>query len=67
MVCALCQSLERLAPGVDPEQQEAGAPRVCERCGRPLEGDTLDRLTEKVAQLSRFGLTGRPPLFRRRA
>jgi hypothetical protein len=69
MVCALCQSIERLSPERRAEDAAAAAsaPGLCERCGRPLEGETLERLTAKVAQLARFGLTGRPPLFRRRA
>lgn len=69
MVCALCQSIERLSssPRQDAPVPVSGTRGVCERCGRTIEGDTLERLTAKVEQLARFGLTGRPPLFRRRA
>ena len=68
MVCALCQAIENLTPGRLPDgvPRDAAPDGTCERCGRALTGDTLEHLTAKVAQLERFGLTGRPPLFRRR-
>jgi hypothetical protein len=71
MVCALCLSVQRLSPETPREVDGAGQAEVprgtCERCGRALDGDALERMTAKLAQLGRFGLTGRPLLARRRA
>lgn len=70
MVCASCQSAERRVIPVEEESHHSaaasGLTTTCERCGRALDGETLDQLAAKVSQLARFGLTGRPLLSRRR-
>ena len=71
MVCAVCLSVERLSLETQGVADRAGQPEVprgtCARCGRVLDGDAMERMTAKLAQLGRFGLTGRPLLARRRA
>lgn len=71
MFCVLCESVKRLshgvlAPGPGGVTRAPAPEGTCERCGRPLERDSFERLAAKVDQLARFGLTGRPLLSRRR-
>jgi hypothetical protein len=70
MLCAICSTVDRLALGIPEGADSAGARdgslRVCDRCARPVRADFTDLLASKIAQLTRFGLAGRPLLVPRR-
>ena len=64
MVCVACAAAEWIRePG---EGCESAGRRpddlLCERCGRPVEAQSVHLMTEKLEQLVRLGLEG-PPLL----